>query len=107
MKEKIPGYDFETLHMPIYHHSDLCIAGDIFEHPNAKHYSEIYKIKRKFVTKESEMNLDTDENMTEGDNDFDPEKEMEEEADDPYNSDYKYDDEAAGDDFHMNDGFNF
>lgn len=55
LKERIPGYNFDEYHMPILHHSDVCIDGDIFEHKNAHTYKDIHKIKRKFVTKESEM----------------------------------------------------
>ena len=57
--DKIPGYDFESHHMPIMHHDELCIQGDIFTNPKAKTYSEIHLIKRKYITKESEMHIDT------------------------------------------------
>ena len=56
--DKIPGYDFEAHHMPIMHHDELCIAGDIFANPKAKTYQEIHKIKRKHITKESEWHVD-------------------------------------------------
>jgi hypothetical protein len=65
VQDKIPGYDFESHHMQVMHHPELCIAGDIFTHPKAKPYTEIHKIKRKFVTKESDMHIAEDEHMKE------------------------------------------
>jgi len=42
VKEKIPGYDFDSFHLPISHFEDLCIEGDIFEHESAKKYDQLH-----------------------------------------------------------------
>ena len=57
LHEKVPGYDFKSFHLPIFHHEDVCIAGDIFTHHNAKKYSDIHKIERKNVVTEDEFNM--------------------------------------------------
>jgi len=43
-KDYIPGYDFDSYHIPIMHHRDHCIEGDIFTHEKAKKYTEIHTI---------------------------------------------------------------
>ena len=48
VKEKIPGHDFEAFHVPVFHHDDVCLPGDIFKHENAKKYNDLHTIERKY-----------------------------------------------------------
>lgn len=50
VKTKIPGHDFDSFHLPIMHHTEHCIAGDIFAHEKAKKYDQLHTITRKFPT---------------------------------------------------------
>jgi hypothetical protein len=61
VKEKIPGYDFDAFHLPIFHHEELCLPGDIFAHENAKKYQDLHKVERKYSSAHQDVQLDEEE----------------------------------------------
>jgi len=63
VKEKIPGHDFDTFHLPIFHHDEVCLPGDIFQHENAKKYHELHKIERKYPTYHHDIDHEDDGQM--------------------------------------------
>ena len=71
---KVPGYDFDSFHLPVFHHPELCIEGDIFTHPNARKFSDAHLIKRKQVVTEAMMAQINGEmpgfDLAEGDSDW-------------------------------------
>ena len=56
IKQKIPGYDFDQLHLHTNHDDQLCLDGDIFSHSKAWRYSESEKVERK--NKHTEKDLE-------------------------------------------------
>jgi hypothetical protein len=86
LKERVPGFDFDSFHMNTIHDESTCLDGDIFSHSKAWRYSEIEKVERKNKHTEKDlmdgkMRQEDDENLDLEDNEINENGEGEENVD--------------------------